>query len=70
MLFFSGLTSGVRKVIKVDAGSNPTGEILAEILLAAQKQGNYTSILAPATPNGKNVIPRVGAFLDVQPISG
>jgi electron transfer flavoprotein alpha subunit len=44
-------------------------EAVAPTLHAAQKQFNFTHILAPATAVGKNVLPRLGALLDVQPIS-
>eukprot|EP01128_Nolandella_sp_AFSM9_P011722 TRINITY_DN8651_c0_g1_i1.p1 TRINITY_DN8651_c0_g1~~TRINITY_DN8651_c0_g1_i1.p1 ORF type:complete len:338 (-),score=119.48 TRINITY_DN8651_c0_g1_i1:88-1101(-) len=61
--------AGVRKVLAVDTGANPTGERLTEVLRAVQKEGSYTAILAAASASGKNVIPRLAAYLDVQPIS-
>ena len=61
--------AGVRKVIQVE------GPALADQLaepLAAQILGlanAYSHILAPATANGKNVLPRVAAKLDVAQLS-
>ncbi len=62
-------TAGISKVLVAD---NPAYEfMLSENVspLIAELAGNYTHVLAPASTNGKNVIPRVGALLDVQPIS-
>lgn len=62
-------TAGISKVLVAD---NPAYEfMLSENVspLIAELAGNYTHVLAPATTNGKNIIPRVGALLDVQPIS-
>ncbi len=65
----AGRIAGVAKVLKADA---PTyAHALAEpmaVLLAKLAPG-YTHLLAAATAIGKNVMPRVGALLDVQPIS-
>ena len=61
--------AGVRKVLHADAPQ--LAEFLAEnvaaLILGISK--NYTHILAPATSNGKNVLPRVAALLDVQQVS-
>ena len=60
---------GVAKVIKADNAVyvNQLAENVA--LLVAEIGKNYTHILAPATSNGKNIIPRAAALLDVQAIS-
>lgn len=61
--------AGVDKVLCADDGAYAHG--LAEPLAAlvvAQAAG-FSHILAPATTFGKNVAPRIGALLDVQPIS-
>lgn len=47
--------------------SYPIAELQAPILAELAK--NYTHILFPATTFGKNLMPRLGALLDVQPIS-
>ncbi|MBU3555212.1 electron transfer flavoprotein subunit alpha/FixB family protein [Polynucleobacter sp. UB-Piko-W3] len=60
---------GVRKVIQVDAASlaDQLAEPLAAQILSIANQ--YSHILAPATANGKNVLPRVAAKLDVAQLS-
>ena len=47
------------------------GEFLAENVaaLVVTIAKGYSHILAPATSNGKNIMPRVAALLDVQQIS-
>ena len=61
--------AGVSKVLHADAPH--LGEFLAENVasLLLQLAKNYSHVLAPATSNGKNVMPRVAALLDVQQIS-
>jgi len=60
---------GIKKVLHADAPH--LGEFLAEnvaALLVSIAKG-YSHVLAPSTSNGKNVMPRVAALLDVQQIS-
>ena len=61
--------AGVKKVLHAEAPH--LGEFLAEnvssVVVSLAK--NYSHILAPSTSNGKNVLPRVAALLDVQQIS-
>ncbi len=61
--------AGVRKVIQVDAPSlaDQLAEPLAAQILSITN--GYSHILAPATANGKNVLPRVAAKLDVAQLS-
>jgi electron transfer flavoprotein alpha subunit len=61
--------AGVRKVIQVDAPilADQLAEPIAAQILAIAK--NYSHLLAPATANGKNVMPRVAAKLDVAQLS-
>jgi electron transfer flavoprotein alpha subunit len=61
--------AGVRKVIQVDAASlvDQLAEPLAAQILAIAN--GYSHILAAATANGKNVLPRVAAKLDVAQLS-
>ena len=56
----------VLKVAHIDL-ENSTAESLAAIVV--EKSEGFTHILASATTSGKNFMPRVGAKLDVQPIS-
>uniref|UniRef100_A0A646QDJ4 Electron transfer flavoprotein subunit alpha n=1 Tax=Hemiscolopendra marginata TaxID=943146 RepID=A0A646QDJ4_9MYRI len=44
-------------------------ESLTPLVLASQKQFNFTHILAGATAFGKNLLPRIAAKLDVSPVS-
>jgi len=61
--------AGVRKIIQVDAASlaDQLAEPLAAQILSIAS--SYSHILAPATANGKNVLPRVAAKLDVAQLS-
>ena len=61
--------SGVKKVLHADAAH--LGDFLAEnvaSLLVGLAKG-YSHIVAPSTSNGKNIMPRAAALLDVQQIS-
>ena len=61
--------AGVAKVKLADAGhyGDQTAENLAALIVA--NAGGYSHIIAPATSNGKNTLPRVAALLDVAQIS-
>ena len=61
--------AGVAKVKLADAAhyGDQTGENLAALIVA--NAAGYTHIMAPATSNGKNTLPRVAALLDVAQIS-
>ncbi|NQV80662.1 MAG: electron transfer flavoprotein subunit alpha/FixB family protein [Alphaproteobacteria bacterium] len=61
--------AGVTKVLKADGAvyEHSLAESLAPLLVGLA--GNYGALLAPATTNGKNVMPRVAALLDVAQIS-
>jgi len=60
---------GVKKVALADAPlyEHAVAEPLAALIVSLA--GNYDAIVAPATTNGKNVMPRVAALLDVMQIS-
>src|SRR6202789_3840475 len=60
---------GVKKVLLADAAAYE--HMLAEptAALIVSLAGPYEAILAPATTNGKNIMPRVAALLDVMQIS-
>ncbi len=60
---------GVAKVILVDnaAYEHFLPENLAALI--AEFAGDYAYILAPSSTSGKNLLPRLGALLDVQPLS-
>jgi electron transfer flavoprotein alpha subunit len=60
---------GVEKVLVADDPA--LDHMLAEptAALIASLAGPYTALVAPATTNGKNVMPRVAALLDVMQVS-
>ncbi|MBI2379274.1 MAG: electron transfer flavoprotein subunit alpha/FixB family protein [Gammaproteobacteria bacterium] len=61
--------SGVAKVLLAEAAGfeHQGAEALGSLVAGIAK--DYSHVLAPASVFGKNLLPRVGALLDVQPIS-
>ena len=61
--------AGVEKVLVADNAlyAHLVAETMETLILSIA--GNYDAILAPATTNGKNILPRVAAKLDVPQIS-
>lgn len=61
--------AGVSKVLLADGASlaNALAEPVADLIVSLA--GGYDTILAPATSNGKNILPRVAALLDVMQVS-
>jgi electron transfer flavoprotein alpha subunit len=61
--------AGVAKVLHADAPhlAEQLAENIAALIVSLAK--SYSHILAPATSNGKNVLPRAAALLDLQQIS-
>ena len=60
---------GIAKVLHADAAQldDEIAENVAALIVSIAK--NYTHVLAPATSNGKNVLPRAAALLDCQQVS-
>lgn len=61
--------AGVDKILVADSAiyQHQLAEDIAGLLV--QLAPNYDYLLAPATSQGKNILPRAAALLDVQPIS-
>jgi len=61
--------AGVKKVLQVEAPAleHQLAEPMAALIVSLA--GAYDHIVAPATSNGKNIMPRVAALLDVMQIS-
>ena len=65
----AAMLPGIRKVLTAEHESfehflaEPTSALIANLA------SNYTHICAPATTFGKNILPRLGALLDMQPIT-
>jgi electron transfer flavoprotein alpha subunit len=61
--------SGVKKVLHVESAAleRPVAEPMAAVIVALA--GAYEHLVAAATTNGKNYMPRVAALLDVMQIS-
>lgn len=62
---------GISKLVVAENGAFKgfTPESLTPLVLGAQKQFNYTHIIAGASAFGKALLPRIAAKLDVSPIS-
>ena len=63
--------TGVAKVLLADnaAFAHQLPENLAPLIAQLAATNGYSHVLAPATSNGKNILPRVAAQLDVDQIS-
>ena len=63
--------SGAKRVLVKDAAvhEHQTAESLAKFLAGHVKKEKYSHVLAASSTFSKNVIPRLAAHLDVQPIS-
>ena len=61
--------AGVAKVLVADAPhlENLVAESTADLIVSLA--GDYDTFIAPATTNGKNIMPRVAALLDVMQLS-
>ena len=60
---------GVSKVLLAEAPAYEHGLAEPVAALIVSLAGSYDAILAPATTNGKNIMPRVAALLDVMQVS-
>jgi electron transfer flavoprotein alpha subunit len=62
---------GVTQVLFAEGPAHAHGlaEPLADQVLAAMKAGGYSAVVAAASSQGKNVLPRVAALLDVGMVS-
>ena len=63
--------AGVNKVLVAEDGGcdHLLAENTAALIVSVAGSGDYSHILAPSTANGKNVLPRAAALLDVSMIS-
>src|SRR5262245_33340285 len=61
--------AGVRKVLLADSPDLENRLAEASAALIVSLAGNYDTIIAAATTNGKNILPRVAALLDVMQVS-
>lgn len=59
--------AGVRKILHVPALAHALAEPAATLLATLAE--SYSHILAATSSSGKNILPRLAGFLDVQPIS-
>ncbi|MBA5778943.1 electron transfer flavoprotein subunit alpha/FixB family protein [Stappia sp. F7233] len=61
--------AGVAKVLVADGDgvAHQLAEATADLIVSLA--GNYDAFVAPATANGKNIMPRVAALLDVMQVS-
>ena len=61
--------AGVERVMAVDGAAYAHGLAEPWALLVAGMADQFTHIFAPATAFGKNLLPRLAAALDIQPLS-
>lgn len=70
----ASVASQAPSIGKVLCADNPAlehqlAEDLAPLIVNSVKTGVYTHVIVGATTFGKNILPRIGALLDAQPIS-
>ena len=67
----AGALDGVTQVLFAEGPAHAHGlaEPVADQVLAAMKAGGYSAVVAAASSQGKNVLPRVAALLDVGMVS-
>lgn len=56
-------------IVEDDHLLNPSSENLSQIISSIQKEYNFKSILMSSNNFGKNIIPRLGGLLNVEPLS-
>jgi electron transfer flavoprotein alpha subunit len=56
-------------VAKSDTFEKAYGGSCAKAIKAAIEKNAYTSVVSPTSAFGKDVLPRVGGLMDVQPIT-
>lgn len=61
--------AGVKKVLLADSPDLENRLAEASAALIVSLAGNYDTIIAAATTNGKNILPRAAALLDVMQVS-
>jgi len=63
--------TGIRKVLfaEHEIFVHPVAESLSTVIVNQIKLSGYSHVFAPGNFFGKNILPRIGALLDVQPIT-
>ncbi|MGS2717582.1 electron transfer flavoprotein subunit alpha/FixB family protein [Eionea flava] len=63
--------TGINRVIIANSSvyKHQLAEAVTPLILEINTQNTYAYILAPATTTGKDILPRVAALLDVEPLS-
>ncbi len=63
--------AGISKVLVAEHAAYEKGlaENVSQAIVAAQNAGGYSHILAPSSMRSKNILPRVAAMLDTQPVT-
>ncbi len=61
----------IKKIIvaKENSHANAQADYVAHIIKALVQKNGYDKVIAAASAFGKDVVPRVGGLLDIQPLS-
>lgn len=60
---------GINEIIFYNGLSDFVAENVEQVLLKEKKEGEYSHIISNHSSFGKNIIPRLGGYFDVQPIT-